>query len=229
MPRVCNDLRPIAPGDRFGRWTALSPLASRRSGTGMVAVWLCRCRCEREKPVAAWRLRGGHTDSCGCRCRKHPPIKPGRRFGLYVVVEKSVRRGRWLCRCDCGTRREVTQSSLNAKRPPQSCGCRVAVTTGKLYTHGGESLSLQAWAKRLMVHPNTIRRRLLDGWPPGRALTAAKVAAKPYRLAYGGQVLTLTEWSRRTGVPYTTLLFRLRRGDSPAQVLGIEAKERVSS
>jgi hypothetical protein len=58
------DVRGRRPSDltdqRFGRLTAVR-LAGRRP-----ASWLCRCRCGREKVVAAGCLTGGGVRSCGC-------------------------------------------------------------------------------------------------------------------------------------------------------------------
>lgn len=49
----------------------------------------------------------------------------GQRFGRYTVIGEAVRRKTnryWTCRCDCGTIREVPQSSLTSGQST-SCGC----------------------------------------------------------------------------------------------------------
>ena len=53
----------------------------------------------------------------------------GRRFGMWTVVKRSdspVKENNhctmWLCRCDCGTERDVSSSSLRAGSS-KSCGC----------------------------------------------------------------------------------------------------------
>ena len=51
----------------------------------------------------------------------------GKQFGRWVVLEKSDRRGRyghswWLCRCSCGTEREIEQGSI-LSGDSRSCGC----------------------------------------------------------------------------------------------------------
>lgn len=52
----------------------------------------------------------------------------GRRFGRYVVVgfDRSDRRGqtRWVCDCDCGSRRDVPRTALVSGRA-KSCGCSI--------------------------------------------------------------------------------------------------------
>lgn len=50
----------------------------------------------------------------------------GQRFGRWVVVGTAARKGaswtRWLCRCDCGTERDVLAGSLRNGKST-SCGC----------------------------------------------------------------------------------------------------------
>jgi len=53
----------------------------------------------------------------------------GRTFGRWIVLEEAERRGPgghrryWLCRCECGSEREVFHGSLQSGAS-QSCGCR---------------------------------------------------------------------------------------------------------
>lgn len=49
----------------------------------------------------------------------------GQKFGRWTVLEKSDKRSNgqyWLCKCDCGTIKEVSQTSLRNGRST-SCGC----------------------------------------------------------------------------------------------------------
>lgn len=51
--------------------------------------------------------------------------KPGERYGMWTVVEDRPRRAgmrRWLCRCDCGTEKEVQPHNLRRGKSI-SCGC----------------------------------------------------------------------------------------------------------
>ena len=54
----------MVDGVQFGTWTVLSRAGTDKSGKTM---WLCRCECGIERPVAAWNLRGGKSRSCGCK------------------------------------------------------------------------------------------------------------------------------------------------------------------
>lgn len=52
----------------------------------------------------------------------------GKRFGKWYVIEEGGRNShggiRWLCQCDCGTKREVNGSSLRNGKSA-SCGCEM--------------------------------------------------------------------------------------------------------
>lgn len=50
----------------------------------------------------------------------------GNRFGKWTVIERGNNRGNvatWLCRCECGTEREVPGTRLR-KNTSKSCGCQ---------------------------------------------------------------------------------------------------------
>lgn len=50
-------------GQKFGRLTVLAPAANAGSRT----AWLCQCDCGKKTVVKTYRLRSGHTKSCGCQ------------------------------------------------------------------------------------------------------------------------------------------------------------------
>ena len=64
----------------------------------------------------------------------------GMRFGRWMVTERSTRKQhstfKWVCRCDCGTIREVSGSDL-LKGGSRSCGCinKERIINGNI-THG---------------------------------------------------------------------------------------------
>ena len=75
--------------------------------------------------------------------RKYTAIEPGMRFGRWVVIKKAASKIRfdgyrvsmWACLCECGTARNVMDSSLKCGIS-QSCGC---LTLQSVTTHGGAS------------------------------------------------------------------------------------------
>jgi len=63
-------------------------------------------------------------------------IKAADRYGRWTVLSLERCNPKALCRCDCGTEREVLRSSLTTGTS-QSCGCLTRETTGKRrYKHG---------------------------------------------------------------------------------------------
>jgi hypothetical protein len=49
------------------------------------------------------------------------PDMTGQRFGRWTVL-REMRKGNWLCKCDCGTEKRLTGYSLR-RGNPKSCGC----------------------------------------------------------------------------------------------------------
>lgn len=111
-------------GQKFGRLTVISYEGNRR--------WKVRCDCGREKVLDGYELRSGIVQSCGC-LQKEKAIEngknrwldwSGRRFGRLTVLYRVENRGhavRYMCRCDCGTEKIFSTSSLLSGA--QSCGC----------------------------------------------------------------------------------------------------------
>lgn len=97
--------------------------------------WLCQCECGNQVVVKTSSLLNGSVEDCGCSSYEDRKgvygIKPkkkfiGRRFGKLVVLEntgKFTEYGSrlWLCRCECGREKEISERSL--KSGTHSCGC----------------------------------------------------------------------------------------------------------
>ena len=69
--------------------------------------------------------------------KQSKPISPGDVFGRWTVVSAapgSETGRRWLCRCSCGTEREVAERSLRSGTS-QSCGCLRRERTEEALTH----------------------------------------------------------------------------------------------
>lgn len=91
---------PISAGDHFGKLTV--------SGLGTLDKfglkrWLCKCECGGETSTTAFKLRSGHTRSCGCshadrvKARRADSVEPppisGARYialtkGLFAMVDE---------------------------------------------------------------------------------------------------------------------------------------------
>lgn len=77
-------------GQRFGKLTVLGPAEN----IGRRTAWLCRCDCGRETIVKTYRLRSGHTSSCGCSASRETPLGLTYVDGTCVemIQAKTVRR-----------------------------------------------------------------------------------------------------------------------------------------
>lgn len=53
-------------GKRFGRLTVLKYAGDEHIGKDNNSRWICRCDCGKQVIVGSWKLKSGHTQSCGC-------------------------------------------------------------------------------------------------------------------------------------------------------------------
>ena len=104
-------------------------------------IWNCKCDCGNSIVARGGNLKIGHTKSCGCTQRSEKPFDDitGNRYGNLVVlgfVRKTKYSRIWLCRCDCGNKKEIKEGYLKSGTP--SCGClsRKALKTTANKTHG---------------------------------------------------------------------------------------------
>lgn len=111
-------------GQQFGRLVVLQrTIVHPVKGS----IWLCQCKCGQLREVRQNSLILGLTRSCGCLNRdtdKRRKSMAGLKFGRLLVLKyvRTVRDAIWLCRCDCGTEREVRGRSLRDGNTV-SCGC----------------------------------------------------------------------------------------------------------
>ena len=58
-----KEIKHCFPGDRFGNLTIVSRCENDRFGRSQ---WVCVCDCGKEHVAAFFRMKSGHTKSCGC-------------------------------------------------------------------------------------------------------------------------------------------------------------------
>jgi hypothetical protein len=127
---TCEDLT----GQVFTRWTVRHQADSIVEPSGHKAtMWHCRCECGIERDIRAGSLKSGESKSCGClKLDVLSKVRhlEGQTFGRWFVIElgsdhvtpKGRHLKRWVCKCECGNTREVTEQSLIGKKSI-SCGC----------------------------------------------------------------------------------------------------------
>ena len=97
-------------GNVYGELTVIKYLGDKK--------WYCRCSCGKYISAEGKYLRSGKIVSCGHKRREDLTNK---QFGYWTAL-KYAGDNRWLCRCTCGTEREVLTQALVSGRS-SSCGC----------------------------------------------------------------------------------------------------------
>lgn len=69
---------------------------------------------------------------------RKPKYAAGMRFGAWEIIEKGTKPAYWVCRCECGTVREVSSSGF-ASGKSVSCGCGLNPVNIRPREHHGMS------------------------------------------------------------------------------------------
>lgn len=113
-------------GKNFGHWTVLERGTTKRSSSGTVVYWKCRCDCGTEKEVRGSDLKNGRSTSCGCTRKEGDKDLSNQRFGRLVAIEPvgkdKYNNILWKCLCDCGSEVNVLATLLRQGKT-KSCGC----------------------------------------------------------------------------------------------------------
>jgi hypothetical protein len=106
-------------GLTFGHLTAIRRVANNKTKVR----WLWRCQCGVEREADAYQVTAERRISCGCQSPNRLIDRTGQHFGRWVVLKPSSgRRGYSLCRCECGTERDVYDANLK-NGTSKGCGC----------------------------------------------------------------------------------------------------------
>jgi hypothetical protein len=190
--------KPIIPGERFARWTALETTEIRTypSGTN-IRFRLCQCDCGKIQFVAEQKLRSGHSRSCGClqaevtakRSTKHGCAKRGEKTRLYEVWCKMLDRctnenipayvnygGRGITVCERWLKFENFLEDMGEPAP--------GLTIDRIDNDKGYFKENCAW--------KTPKEQ-------------ARNRRSTVRIECDGLSLTLAEWSERLGISYSML------------------------
>lgn len=103
-------------GQKFGKLTALRYNKDTKK-------WVCQCDCGNFREVSKTDLKYQKATSCGCLGKGKPREDlTGRKFNMLTAIRYNEKTKKWLCRCDCGKRKEVDTYLLKAGST-KSCGC----------------------------------------------------------------------------------------------------------
>jgi hypothetical protein len=121
-------------GRVYNRWTVIEEIVGRKSPK-FARLWLCRCKCGKEKILDTYSFKSGSSKSCGC-LRNESASKTGKnraknyagkQFGKLLVLKKLKSRKNngnivWECKCSCGKITNLPTSELGSYGT-KSCGC----------------------------------------------------------------------------------------------------------
>ncbi len=204
--------------------TALKNLTGQRVGQVLVlsyagnGKWLCQCDCGAAKALCVGGLRTGKTQSCGCarlqklldrnrqgRVKVEHEDLSSRKFGRLTVMGLGGRSHYWMCRCDCGTEKQVQAHNL-LRGMTRSCGCLLRDQNARFRRFESRRARDQATSdrKRARRHQDpqyaaSIRAiarasaRKIYGTLEGRVRAANKCAK---RRALSATPISATEWLR---------------------------------
>lgn len=101
--------------------------------------FFCKCDCGKEFTTGGYKIRAGHTQSCGClqqertsEAKQKYKELVGKKFGRLTIMEQVEKQKNkhnqptisFLCKCDCGKEKIIRHSYfLPGSRGTQSCGC----------------------------------------------------------------------------------------------------------
>lgn len=120
-------------GMKIGPENTLLIKRTERKGSKYYAVFKCSF-CGQEFETCINSIVSGHTRSCGCLNTQQRKITgknnakdiSNQRFGKLIAIkpteERSQRKIKWLCKCDCGNFIKVSISDL-LNGHTKSCGC----------------------------------------------------------------------------------------------------------
>ena len=133
-------------------------------------VFLCQCVCGGLARTSIAHLKRGDVKSCGCLVRETSSRigkltkvnMAGVRIGRLNVLKEGGRTKngsvKWLCRCDCGTIKEI--SGVNLRRGyTKSCGC---MAIEKIKIRNGKRRSKNPWIVDWNVYLAVAKKRSID-------------------------------------------------------------------
>lgn len=176
-------------GQKFGRLTAIEHAGRNKNRN---TLWLCKCECGNECKVEAYRLRNGHTKSCGCITKKHGFF--GTR--IYKIWDSMKQRcfnpnnnaynnygGRGITVCN-----DWKNDFMSFYEWSINNGYSDNLTIDRINVNGNYEPSNCRWSDDIVQHNNT---------------------RKNPRIEYNGEIHTIPEWSRIIGLNVNTIKARI--------------------
>lgn len=189
-------------GKKFWNMTVLKYVGINQKGR---SIWLCKCKCGKEKIVVGSELKRGKVKSCGCLNRSIDGLYQSRLYRIHHMM---------LCRCYT---KSTTNYDLYGGRGIRVCeewrgkngfmnfynwsmknGYSDELSIDRIDVNGNYEPNNCRWATHEEQSNNMRRNKFLE---------------------YGGERLTVSQWARKLGINYNTLDKRLRKSWSVEDAL----------
>jgi hypothetical protein len=211
----------MAPGDKFGRWTVVTPNCF--SDQRYNKMSLCQCECGTVRHVKSYSLRKGLSRSCGCLCADRT-----RQLGNSLKQENPV------------SRRPEHYAWVNMIH-------RCTSPNSRVFCHyGGRGISVCGeWMESFDtflsdVGPRPSKEHSLDridvngNYEPGNVRWAtvdeqAKNRRSTHLVTKGNLTKSVAEWCRDLGISPHKAYYRLKRGMTPYEAIFIGYSRRNGS
>lgn len=190
-------------GKRFGRWTVLRLAPSPRR-----KIWVCKCDCGTEKPVAIYSLKSGISGSCGClskkaigeRSRTHGRSKSKMHYRWCAMIQRCENPNSRNYSCYgargirvCDRWRHSFEAFLADMGTPDA-----GMTLERIDNNGNYEPGNVRWASRQEQCANTRRNKLIT---------------------HAGKTMIMKQWARHLGIGFDTLKTRIQDGWSIERAL----------
>lgn len=196
----------IIVGNRYGRLIAIAKLAERMTnGDG---AWLVKCDCGKEKKVAQYHLKTGHTQSCGCitleRITKHGHCESPTYKTWENMISRCTNPKATGWHLYGGRGISVSENWKDFNNFFKDMGERPAGTTlDRIDYNGNYEFANCRWATIIEQANNTRSNKFVN---------------------YRGQRLTLAQLSKLSGIGYKTLQQRLNKGMTTEEAVNTPLK-----
>ena len=197
-------------GQRFERLTVIGRDHSRPITR---TWWLCQCDCGKQVTVDGYKLKKGHTKSCGCYCADTLSA----RRKTHGLADKISEYNIWIgMRGRCNNPNNQDYHSYGGR----------GIAVCERWDH-----SLEAFLEDMGRRPTpeySIDRIQNDGnYEPGNCQWAtptqqARNTRKNVHLSVNGEDKILCDAARELGLPPETIMARIKRGVSPERVFSPE-------
>lgn len=191
---------------KFGRLTALYRDGHNKKGE---VLWQCKCDCGNLVKVVAYRLKNGHTQSCGCY-RRDQMIKAITKHGDSKRKLHTELYQRWRAMISRCTRPKFIEYENYGGRGIKVCDeWLLSYENFKRWAFGngfieGKRLTLDRIDNNSDYCPSNCR------WVNQKIQNNNK--RSNHRVSFRGKMLTIAQVSDETGIAYHTIKSRIYRG-----------------